>query len=124
MSELHLPLLLAASLACGVMIGVERGWRLRGEASGTRVAGVRTYSLLGGGGGLAALLGALINPAITALLILAMCTGLVIAYWRNPTGRDATSFVAALIALALGLSKIERNLLPLKNYSEKNLFIR
>lgn len=103
MSEFPLPLLLGASLACGLIIGVERGWRLRSEAAGTRVAGVRTYSLLGGGGGLAAVLGALISPAISALLILAMCTGLVIAYWRNPTSRDATSFVAALIALALGM---------------------
>lgn len=103
MSELPLPLLLGASLACGVMIGVERGWRLRGEAPGTRVAGVRTYSLLGGGGGLAAVVGALISPAITALMVLSVCTGLVIAYWRNPASRDATSFVAALIALALGM---------------------
>lgn len=103
MSESSLPLLLGAALACGVMIGVERGWRLRGEPAGSRVAGVRTYSLIGGGGGLAAVLGTLISPAITALLILAVSIGLVIAYWRNPTSRDSTSFVAALIALALGM---------------------
>lgn len=103
MSGFSLPLLLGASLACGLMIGVERGWRLRGEATGTRVAGVRTYSLLGGGGGLAAILGALISPSITAMLVLAVSIGLVIAYWRNPTSRDATSFVAALVALALGM---------------------
>jgi hypothetical protein len=39
-----LPLLLGASLAAGLMIGVERGWRLRRDAAGTRVAGVRTYA--------------------------------------------------------------------------------
>lgn len=103
MSDSSLPLLLGAALACGVMIGVERGWRLRGEPPGTRVAGVRTYSLIGGAGGLAAVLGSLIGPAITALLALAACVGLVIAYWRNPTSRDSTSFVAALVALALGM---------------------
>jgi uncharacterized membrane protein (DUF4010 family) len=85
------------------MIGVERGWRLRGEAPGTRVAGVRTFTLLGGGGGLAALLGALISPAVTILLVLALSGGLVMAYWREPKSRDSTSFVAAIVALALGL---------------------
>lgn len=103
MSQISLPLLLGAALACGLMIGVERGWRLRTETPGTRVAGVRTYSLLGGGGGLAAILGQLISPAVTVLLTTAISTGLVIAYWRNPTSRDATSFVAAVIALALGM---------------------
>ena len=85
------------------MIGVERGWRLRNEAPGSRVAGVRTYTLLGGGGGVAAVLGGLISPAVAALLVLSVCSGLVVAYWRNPANRDATSFVAAVVALALGL---------------------
>jgi uncharacterized membrane protein (DUF4010 family) len=85
------------------MIGVERGWRLREETTGSRVAGIRTYTLLSGGGGIAAMLGPLISPAITALLVLAMGAGLVLAYWRDPTRRDATSFVAAIVALALGL---------------------
>jgi uncharacterized membrane protein (DUF4010 family) len=103
MSNTSSALYLGASLACGLMIGVERGWRLRGEAPGTRVAGVRTYALLSSGGGLASLLGSLINPLITALLVLAMAAGLVAAYWRDPQTRDATSFVAAIVALALGL---------------------
>ena len=103
MNEISLAIMLGTSLACGLMIGVERGWRLRAEAPGTRVAGVRTYTLLGGAGGLAAILGRLISPAIAAILILAACTGLVIAYWRNPARRDATSFVAALIVLSLGM---------------------
>ena len=96
-------LLLGASLAAGLMIGVERGWRLRAQAAGSRVAGVRTYSLLGVGGGLAALLGELIHPLTTLALVTALCVGLVIAYWRGPSRRDATSFVSAIIALALGM---------------------
>lgn len=103
MSNASSALYLGASLACGLMIGVERGWRLRGEAPGTRVAGVRTYALLSSGGGLASLLGSLISPLITALLVLAMGAGLVAAYWRDPQSRDATNFVAAIVALALGL---------------------
>jgi uncharacterized membrane protein (DUF4010 family) len=96
-------LLLGASFASGLMIGIERGWRLRSYAAGTRVAGVRTYTLLGGAGGLAALLGALVNPAAALLLALALLAGLVAGYWRDPEQRDATSFVAAIIALALGM---------------------
>jgi uncharacterized membrane protein (DUF4010 family) len=96
-------LLLGASMAAGLMIGIERGWRLRRRAAGTRVAGVRTYTLLGAGGGVAALLGALIHPAATIVLALALSAGLVVGYWREPVQRDATSFVAAIVALALGM---------------------
>lgn len=102
-SEYSPILLLGAALACGAMIGIERGWRLRTVAPGTRVAGIRTYTLLAGGGGVAALLGSLISPTITALLVLATGAGVVIAYWRDPAQRDSTSFVAAIVALSLGL---------------------
>ena len=38
---------LAASLAVGLLIGIERGWRDRDLAEGGRVAGLRTFSLVG-----------------------------------------------------------------------------
>lgn len=103
MNGTPLPLLLGASLAAGLMIGVERGWRLRRYAAGTRVAGVRTYALLGTGGGLAAILGDLVHPLVTALVTLVIGAGLVAGYWRGQRQRDATSFVAAVVALALGM---------------------
>ena len=96
-------LLLGASMAAGLMIGVERGWRLRGEASGSRVAGVRTYSLLGTAGGVSAVLGQLIHPLVALALVAALSIGLVIGYWRGTSRRDATSFVTAIVALALGM---------------------
>ena len=40
-------LALGAALAAGLLIGIERGWKLRLAAEGARVAGVRTFSLLG-----------------------------------------------------------------------------
>jgi len=40
-------------LASGALIGLERGWKLRDQKAGYRVAGVRTFSLLGLGGGIA-----------------------------------------------------------------------
>jgi uncharacterized membrane protein (DUF4010 family) len=98
-----LPLLLGASFAAGLMIGVERGWRLRRDAAGTRVAGVRTYALIGTGGGLSAILGELVHPLVTAIVTLVIGAGLVAGYWRDPPRRDATSFIAAVVALALGM---------------------
>lgn len=96
-------LLLGAALACGLMIGVERGWRLRDLDAGSRVAGIRTFTLLGAGGGVAAVLGQLLSPAVTAVLAAALAAVVVIGFLRVEDRRDATSFVAALIALGLGL---------------------
>ena len=46
---------LGVALAIGLLIGVERGWSERGEQEGTRIAGVRTFALIGLLGGAAAL---------------------------------------------------------------------
>ena len=39
----------------GLLVGLERGFNLRGQKEGTRVAGVRTFSLMGLGAGIAGL---------------------------------------------------------------------
>jgi uncharacterized membrane protein YhiD involved in acid resistance len=38
---------LAVALAIGLVIGIERGWKQRGEAEGERAAGLRTLALSG-----------------------------------------------------------------------------
>ncbi|QPC41372.1 MgtC/SapB family protein [Kaustia mangrovi] len=38
---------LALALAIGLLIGVERGWKERELAEGRRVAGIRTFALIG-----------------------------------------------------------------------------
>ena len=93
-------LLLAAALACGLMIGIERGWRLRGERPGSRVAGVRTFTLISTAGGLSAVIGSRLGAPIAAILVLATSAGIVLGYWRNPARRDATGFVSAMVALS------------------------
>lgn len=103
MHEGHPALLLGAALACGLMMGIERGWRLRGEAAGTRVAGVRTFALLGAGGGVAGLLATALSPLVAVLLTSALAAVVVIGYARDTGRRDSTTYVAAVIALALGL---------------------
>ena len=47
---------LLAALAIGLLIGIERGWSGRKEDEGKRVAGIRTFSLIGLLGGVVALL--------------------------------------------------------------------
>ena len=89
----------------GLLIGVERGWQLRGAQEGMRVAGVRTFSLLGFVAGLAGLLGASGNQLTASAIVIgaALVTGL--GYWQTMKKEglvDATSPVAAIVTLALG----------------------
>ncbi|UUL83254.1 MgtC/SapB family protein [Sphingomonas qomolangmaensis] len=98
-------LAVGAAIAIGLLIGIERGWNLRDAREGTRVAGVRTFVLLGLLGGLAGLLGTDEQPLVAALLIAAPALILAIGYATDPAKRlkpDATTAIAALLTLALG----------------------
>ena len=94
---------LGAAFAAGLMLGVQRGWQQREAPDGSRVAGVRTFALLGGAGGLAAMLGSLLHPAVTAVLAAGLLVPLGIGYWRQEGSRSVTNLVAGALALALGL---------------------
>jgi uncharacterized membrane protein YhiD involved in acid resistance len=73
---------LAASLAVGLLIGLERGWRQRELSEGGRVAGLRTFALTGLLGGLLASL-----PVLSAdgrySVVFSACR----CCWRWHTGR-------------------------------------
>jgi uncharacterized membrane protein (DUF4010 family) len=91
------------ALACGVLIGIERGWKLKEEKPGSRVAGVRTFTMLGLGGGVAGLIGVLGQPVVAAALAIGAVATMVIAY--SPQLRshhDSTTAVAALVTIAIG----------------------
>ncbi len=98
-----LSLQLGAGVAAGLMIGIERGWRLRHEKAGTRIAGVRTYTLLGTGGAIGGVLGQIIHPIIAAIIATGLIGLLVLAFARETDRKDATGIVAAIVAVALGL---------------------
>lgn len=94
---------LTAALAVGLLLGVERGWSLRGETDGSRVAGIRTFVLLAMAGGIAGVVATSGAPLIAAATFVAAAAILLVAYAPELTQRrDATSAVAAVIALALG----------------------
>lgn len=96
---------LAAALAVGLIVGLERGWRDRSLPEGGRVAGLRTFALLGLLGGLLALLqpllgsGPLVAGVVGVAGVFAVAYGLTL---RESGDRSLTSLVAALLTLVLG----------------------
>jgi uncharacterized membrane protein (DUF4010 family) len=92
-----------AGLAIGALVGLERGFRLRRQQAGTRVAGVRTFTLMGLAAGLSGLI-ADHAPIAAAGLIIAMLAYLGIAYApRLRSKGDSTSPIAAAATIAAAL---------------------
>ena len=105
MPPTDLVLQIGSALAVGILIGIERGWQLRGAQEGMRVAGVRTFSLLGLVAGLAGLLGTYGYELVSAILVVGTVAVTGLGYWQSMKSDellDATSPVAAIITLALG----------------------
>lgn len=100
--ELPLALInLGYAVAAGLLIGLERGWTLRDGPQGSRVAGVRTFTLLGMAGGVSALV-----PAWLGAPLLGGCgLSLIVGYFlsvRQPNQQSVTATIAALLTLGLG----------------------
>lgn len=98
-------LTVGAATAIGLLIGIERGWSFRQAKDGTRIAGVRTFTLLGLLGGLSGLVSAQGQALVGAFIMSGAALILVIGYARNssePFRPDATTVVAGLVTLILG----------------------
>ena len=93
---------LGFALAIGLLIGLERGWIAREETRGSRVAGFRTFGVLGLIGGVAGLV-----PVAFGAITLAAAAGIVLTgYLRETTGGhtvSATNMLVALLTVMLGL---------------------
>lgn len=96
---------LALALGLGVLIGAERGWHERAAAEGGRVAGIRTFGLIGLLGGLAAILARELGAAVFGFAFLALA-GVMVAARLWAAGRTSdygmTTVVAALLTFAFG----------------------
>lgn len=91
---------LGAGLAIGALVGLERGFSLRDERDGSRVAGVRTFTLMGLVGAMAGLVGTA-QPIVAGALIAAAVSVLGFAYVPQLKVRgDATSPIAAIVTIA------------------------
>lgn len=93
---------LAASLAVGVLIGIERGWRQRDASDGSRVSGLRTFTLLGLAGGISGLLPDLIAATVSLAILFSLVLG-----YRTTLERQAnlsvTNTIVGVITFALGI---------------------
>jgi uncharacterized membrane protein (DUF4010 family) len=96
---------LALALALGLLIGVERGWQTRAAAEGSRVAGIRTFGLIGLLGGLWEILAGEALEIIFGFAFLAFVILMAVAYVteaRATQSYGVTTIVAALITFVLG----------------------
>jgi uncharacterized membrane protein (DUF4010 family) len=97
---------LGVALALGLLIGVERGWKAREQAEGQRVAGVRTYGLIGLLGGATALLTQQLGALLMGLMFVAVTGALTAVYVANLTHDEEdvgiTSLVAGLLTFVFG----------------------
>lgn len=100
---------LAISLAVGLLIGLERGWEQRDEEEGQRVAGIRTFMLIGLLGGITALLAARYGAIVLALGFLGVAIISSTAYFvttQTSHQYGITSQGAFLTTYALGATAV------------------
>lgn len=96
---------LAMALAIGLLIGAERGWHERGMAEGSRVAGLRTFALIGLLGGLWMLIGEVVGEIVLGFAFAGFVALVIVAHLaavRRDSDLGATTAVAALVTFALG----------------------
>ncbi|WP_088328608.1 MgtC/SapB family protein [Lacimicrobium sp. SS2-24] len=98
--------LLGISLAIGLLIGIERGWKQRTANEGHRIAGLRTYGLTGLAGGCSAIMQPFVGQLTIGLLFLGFALAVSMAYLRGKQhSEDAsiTSLVSLLLTYMLGM---------------------
>ncbi|MGD8803934.1 MAG: MgtC/SapB family protein, partial [Gammaproteobacteria bacterium] len=104
--ELQVFYHLCVALAIGLLIGVERGWKEREAQEGERVAGVRTFGLIGLLGGGTALLAEQLGSLVLGLAFVGMAGALTTVYVVNfrSSEDDAgiTSLITGLLTFVFG----------------------
>ena len=96
---------LGLALAIGLLIGLERGWRERDAESGSRTAGIRTFTLIGALGGIWGAMTPLLGPIPLAAAAFGFAVAFAFYEWRElqaKGGFSITSTIAGYIAFALG----------------------
>lgn len=96
---------LLIALLLGAIIGTQRGWVMRHGVEGSRVAGIRTFSLVALLGGLIAVLGKIYTPILLGLALIALvCLAGVAFVVRQRQSEDLsiTGVVSLLITFTIG----------------------
>jgi uncharacterized membrane protein (DUF4010 family) len=95
---------LALALAVGLIVGIERGWQERAADEGSRIAGVRTFGLIGLMGGLCELLAGE-SRALFGFAFFAFALVMAVAHFveaRADRDYGITTVVASLMTFILG----------------------
>jgi uncharacterized membrane protein (DUF4010 family) len=96
---------LGLALAAGLLIGLERGWHQRDVPNGHRVAGLRTFALIGLLGGMSTVLaqrwGTAVLVTLLALVGVLLLAGYVVTAWMHSV-MGLTTFMAALATFLIG----------------------
>ncbi|WP_434359028.1 MgtC/SapB family protein [Parasalinivibrio latis] len=96
---------LLIALILGAIIGIQRGWVQRNDAAGSRVAGIRTYALVGLLGGLNATLAEKFSPFLLGFGILSLVIVVSVAFVaRQRTHQDLsiTGIISIMVTFILG----------------------
>ena len=113
MDELELFKRLGVALGAGIIIGIERGWHARDEAEGGRVAGVRTFAIIGLLGGLWAYLADLLGEVVLGFAFIAFAAIMLVARMRQSAmagDYGITTVVASLVTFAVGAIAVRGHL--------------
>lgn len=101
------PLSLLLALGLGLLIGLERGWRLRDEHDGGRIAGTRTFGLLGMAGGLCGLAAHDISIWLAMVGMAGIVVAVLLAHRARLQEADenvsATNAIVSIMTALLGL---------------------
>jgi len=96
---------LALALAIGLLVGLERGWKERGQPDGARAAGFRTYGLIGLLGGVWGALSTALGGVMLGIAGLGFMAVFAFFEWRDNKASgsySATGMVAAVLVFTLG----------------------
>lgn len=100
---------LGVALGIGLLIGLERGWHERSAEDGRRVAGVRTFGLIGLAGGLTGILSAHFGVWVLVAGLLGL-SAILVASYLAATQRDnavgITTEIASLLTFILGVTAV------------------
>lgn len=100
----QVSLQLLTALAIGLLFGVERGWSGRAEEEGDRIAGLRTFTLVGILGGVWALIAQVTSDWVLAVAFLSVAAFVITFYVvdaRDEEDIGATTEVALMLAFSL-----------------------
>jgi uncharacterized membrane protein (DUF4010 family) len=109
MDDLELFQRFGVALAIGLLLGLERGWHGRDAREGGRIAGLRTFALVGLLGGVGGWLASLTGAVVLAFAFLGLAGLLALSYRVRLTENDdfgLTTEVALLLTFALGAASV------------------